>query len=48
MGGAVLILLALAALLPMLAISMAAMFAIEFALLRRLPRTARWLGLRAA
>ncbi len=47
-GGVVLIVLALAALLPMLAISLAAMLVIEFAVLRRLPGTARWLGLRPA
>lgn len=46
MGGVVVIVLALAALLPMLAISMAAMLGIEFALLRRLPGVRRWLGLR--
>jgi uncharacterized iron-regulated membrane protein len=48
MGGVVVIVLALALLLPMLAASMAAMLLIEFALLRRLPRAARWLGLRAS
>jgi uncharacterized iron-regulated membrane protein len=47
-GGVVLIVLALAALLPMLAISLAAMLVIEFAVLRRLPVAATWLGLRAA
>ncbi|GEO01563.1 membrane protein [Novosphingobium sediminis] len=46
MGGVVLIVLALAALLPMLAISMVGMLVIEFAVLRRLPRAANWLGLR--
>ncbi|KUR70916.1 hypothetical protein AQZ52_13965 [Novosphingobium fuchskuhlense] len=45
-GGVVAISLALAALLPLLAISMAVMLLIEFALLRRLPVAARWLGLR--
>ena len=46
MAGAVLITLALAALLPLLAISMVAMLLIEYALPRLLPRAARWLGLR--
>lgn len=46
-GSAVFIILALAALLPLLAISMAAMLLIETAVLRRLPRAAWWLGLRS-
>lgn len=48
MGGVVVIVLVLAVLLPMLAISLAAMLLIERLLLRRWPRTARWLGLRTA
>jgi uncharacterized iron-regulated membrane protein len=45
MGGVVTLTLLLSVLLPMLAISLALVLALEFAVLRRLPATARWLGL---
>lgn len=48
MGGVVVIILILAALLPLLAISMVLMLAAEFAVLRRLPATAHWLGLQGS
>ncbi|MBN8832419.1 MAG: PepSY domain-containing protein [Sphingomonadales bacterium] len=44
MGGAVAILLVLAALLPLLAISLVGLWLIERALLPRMPGVARWLG----
>lgn len=44
-GGVAAIILALAALLPMLAISLALVLLLEFAVLRRLPGVERWLGL---
>lgn len=48
MGGVVVIILVLAALLPLLAISMVLMLAAEFALLHRLPAAAHWLGLQGS
>lgn len=48
MGGALVLTIALAAFLPMLAISLVLVLALEFSVLRRLPATARWLGLRMA
>ena len=46
--GVTAIVLTLCLLLPMLALSLAAVLVTEWAVLRRLPRTARWLGLRRA
>lgn len=47
MGGVVALTLLLSLLLPMLAISLGILLLLEFAILRRLPTTARWLGLPA-
>lgn len=47
MGGVVALTLLLSLLLPMLAISLVILLLLEFAILRRLPSTARWLGLPA-
>ena len=46
--GVTLIVLALCLVLPMLALSLAALLLVEWLVLRRVPGTARWLGLRAA
>ncbi len=43
-----LIAFALGLLLPMLALSLGAVLAVEWLVLRRLPAVRRWLGLRAA
>lgn len=48
MRGVVVLTIGLAAVLPMLAISLALVLALEFAVLRRLSSTAQWLGLRVA
>lgn len=48
MGGTVVLMIALAAFLPMLAISLVLMLALKFIILRRLSSTAHWLGLQMA
>ena len=47
-GGAAVILIVLAAFLPLLALSLVAVWLVERAVLSRIPAAARWLGLRAA